>query len=241
MLRPPVARDRAIILGIWKNIMKQSKQWLSKAIVTVVATGLIGHGVRAQPGPANGGDATGGGNANGGGNGGGQNLTPEQRQQAMEQRRDESLHSNLTTAGFTDKTLQDAVVAYVDAYEKAKQPLRDQGAKVVAALRDKAATDAQLTTALADFRTAAATLLGQRKVAQADLDTKIGYTKTPRLEAYLTMIGVLGDEASLLGQIGGGGRGGAGRGGNGGFNGRGGNGAGNNGMPGGGGNGGGNG
>ena len=190
--------------------MKQRKQWLGAAVAAVIATGMIGNGAQAQPAPNNGGDA------NGGAPNGGQNMTPEQRAAAQQQRRDETLHGNLTTAGFTDKATQDAIVGYVDAYEGAKQKLRDtEEAKMVAGLRDKTTTDDQLTKLLTDFRTAAATLRDQRKAALVDLDGKIGYTKSPRLEAYLTMIGVVGDEASLLSEIGGG------RGGRNGFGGRG--------------------
>ncbi|MBV9467636.1 MAG: hypothetical protein JOZ57_00145 [Abitibacteriaceae bacterium] len=131
-----------------------------------------------------------------------QNLTVEQRQQLVQQMRlqarDDNLKRMLGNAGFTDPKLQDALVTFIKAEEQAVQPYRDKGRKLIEALRSKTLTDAQLAMLLNDFRAAAEDEKQRRTAAQQALDKQIAYTRNPRLEAYLRLLGLVGDEASLL-------------------------------------------
>jgi hypothetical protein len=73
------------------------------------------------------------------------------------------------------------------------------------ALRNGGMTDAQLATLMSDFRAEVAQERSRRTKALRELDTEIGYSKQPRLDALLTMSGIIGDEAYLAG-VGGRGR-----------------------------------
>lgn len=145
-----------------------------------------------------------------------QNMTPEQRaafqqqaQQRMEQRREEQTRNNLIEQGFTNKDSQNAILEFVKAQTKARAPIREQAQKLTEALRDQDVTDPEITTQLADLRTAIKTEKERTETAEKELDAKIGYTKNARLDALLTTQGILGDESFYSGGGGGfGGRGG---------------------------------
>jgi hypothetical protein len=137
-------------------------------------------------------------------------MTPEQRQQWMEQRqqqmrqaRAESVRRMLTDAGFTQAGLQDAVVNFVQEQDEATRPLQEQARKVNQALRNGGMTEAQLATLLSDFRSDVAQEKARRAKALKELDAEIGYSKQPRLDALLTMNGLIGDEAAFAGGMGG--------------------------------------
>ncbi|HEX8235759.1 MAG TPA: hypothetical protein VF600_07360 [Abditibacteriaceae bacterium] len=235
-------------------------KWAAGPLVLGLAMGLSNIGLHAQPGvappPAPPGAPPAGPGA--GGPGGDlpnfRDMNPEQRQQWMEQRRvqmqqarAEGIRRMLTDAGFTQTGLQDAVVDFARVQEEATQPLREQAQRVQQALRNGGMTDAQLATLLSDFRAEVAQERTRRAAALKALDQEIGYSKQPRLDALLTMGGLIGDEASIAGVMGGrggpggpgGGRGGFGGPGGGGFGGPGGGGGGRGGRRGGGGGGGG--
>jgi hypothetical protein len=201
----------------------------SKPSRCLVALGLVSLAVvgpvSAQPDTNNAGKADNPNNiqigrgGNGPGGGGFQNMTPEQRkqmQEQMEQRmaqmREQNVRTMLIRAGFTDTALQDAVVAFVQDQDKAANSLREQATKLRELLGNQAATDAQTATLLNDLHAAADTEKDRRTKAEAALDTKIGYTKKPKLEAILTIMGIVGDEAGLTstGSVLGGGMGGRG-------------------------------
>ena len=63
----------------------------------------------------------------------------------------------------------------------------------------------KIATVLADFRAAVAAEKTRREAALKQLDEDISYSKNPRLDALLTMGGLIGDEASYVGGMGGGG------------------------------------
>jgi hypothetical protein len=138
------------------------------------------------------------------------NMTPEEREQAMQRMRSQGTRNALQRAGVTDAATQDAILSYTEAQDKARQPLRDQSRKIADMLQDATATDAQVATELRSFRAAVAAEKLRSTRALADLSTKTGYRTKPRLEALLTMMGVLGDEAAYIGAMPGGMRGGPG-------------------------------
>ncbi|MDQ3814606.1 MAG: hypothetical protein M3347_11735 [Armatimonadota bacterium] len=114
-----------------------------------------------------------------------------------------NVRARLMAAGFTDKDTQDAVVAFVVERQKARQALREQGRKMEEALRADALTDAEMLTLLHDFRATVEEEKARHKTALAALDAKTGYSKKPRLQALLTLLGIIGDEASYLNDFGG--------------------------------------
>lgn len=149
-------------------------------------------------------------------------MTPEQRRQAMKKMREQGLRRTMTRSGFADAALQDAVVEFADAQAEATQSLQEKARLLTQAVRNQDSTDEQIAALLADFRTAAAAEKTRRATALAELEAATEFSKKPRLDALLTLSGIIGDETSLLGgagggrgQMGGGGRGGRGGRGNG--------------------------
>jgi thioredoxin-like negative regulator of GroEL len=214
-----------LALGKEKHIMKiQISRGLLLA-ATLATTGLA----LAQ-----------GGGGQGQGQGGGnrpnfRNMTPEQRQQyqaqmqvMMAQQREQQLRAALTTIS-ADAATQDAVVAFVKLQSEAATALTPKIAAMRAAFAGNA-TDTAVTAALADYRASVEEARKTRETQTAALDKQISFSTKPKLEALLTMLGIIGDEtsfvsnlsgdASLPGAGGRGGRGGmGGRGGQGGRNG----------------------
>jgi hypothetical protein len=149
----------------------------------------------------------------------------------MQTMREQGTRNALQRAGVTDAATQDAIVAHAAAQEKARQSLREQSRKLFDSLRDAPSTDAEIATALRTLRANVAAEKLRSTRALTDLNSKTNYTKQPRLEALLTMMGLVGDEAAYIGAMPGAMRGGAaggqggwgGQGGNGGWGGQGGN------------------
>ena len=141
------------------------------------------------------------------------NLTPEQRQQLMEEvgnfMRERTMRLMLTNAGVSDKTVQDTIVTFANEQNAATQAVRDQNRMLRDVLNDQTAPPAQIGGALKEFRDAADAETARRKTALEALDAKISYSKNPRLAAVLTTLGLVGDEMAIA-EGGGGGFGGRG-------------------------------
>jgi hypothetical protein len=144
-------------------------------------------------------------------NGGGGNLSPEQRQQRMAEMREQAVRRTLTQANITDGA---TMIAHSRAQLAASRALQEKVRALNAALRNANSTNEQITPLLTDLRAAVTAEKARRAAALTALDTAVGYSKNARLEAALTLGGIIGDEASVL-NAGGGGWGG-GRGGRGG-------------------------
>jgi len=201
--------------------MKRQKmtgyKWFGMPAVMGLATGLMGANLQAQPGADPKGDNPPIPQQGGGNRPNWRNMTPAQREQQAALQRERTLRRTLNQGGFTDKVLQDTILAFAKDQDKAGQLLRDQPRKINEALQNEATTDQQLAALLADFRADIAAEKDRREAALTVLDQKIGYTKKPRLDALLMTMGLTGDEMSLAGGVGGPGMGGpGGRGGGGG-------------------------
>lgn len=109
----------------------------------------------------------------------------------------------LTQSGFPDKALQDAVIDFVNEQDQAGMTVQDKTRAVAEALRNPAVTDTQMATLLVEWRAAAQAEKTRRAEALKGLDAEIGYSKKPRLDALLSIGGIIGDEASLGGGMGG--------------------------------------
>jgi hypothetical protein len=132
----------------------------------------------------------GGGRGGQGGQGmGGQNAASrEERQRQL-----------MTNAGITDQATQDAIVAFVAAQEVARRPLLEMARNLSLTLNNPNATAEQTTTGLAAFREASVADQTRYETALKELDTQIRYSTNPKVETFLTLIGVLGNEVAPLG------------------------------------------
>jgi hypothetical protein len=126
------------------------------------------------------------------------NMTPEQRQQFQQQRQDENVRRTLNNAGFTSTTVQDAVIAFANEQDKDRTASEDKVRQLAQAVRN-GATDAEIATLLAAVRADAQAAQTKREAALKDLDAKISYTKSPKLEAVLVLLGLTGENLSTGG------------------------------------------
>lgn len=150
------------------------------------------------------------------------NLTPEQRAAAQKQRREQNLRQMMTMAEITDKMTQDALLAFVEAEEKARGPVRDAARKVVTAVGAGAmgqpkVDDAAIATAMEAYRAAVKADEARRDAALDNLDNTINWRTMPRVDAFLTLLGYTSDPGimgggmgGMMGMMGGGGFGGFG-------------------------------
>jgi len=128
-----------------------------------------------------------------------QKMTPQQRRQAVLQIADQTLRGSMNWLGYGDKPTQDAVVACMVEQEDAAELVRTAHRKVAQALLNNALPETQVSTLMADLRSAVEEARTKQETAMAALDAKVGFSKKPRLEAFLTMVGLIGDETSYLG------------------------------------------
>lgn len=206
-----------------KNRLYQFLSARGPVIAVAAFSCLAANSASAQPDANNAGKADnpdnravgGGRGGNFGGGRGGFQMTPEQRQRMeteQAERREQMIRALLNRAGYTDAATVDPILAFVKEQDKAAAGIREQTNKLQQALRNEVTTEAQTATLLNDLHAAADTEKERRVTATKALDGKISFTKKPKLEAILTVLGIIGDEASLAstGTVLGGGMGGFG-------------------------------
>lgn len=142
-------------------------------------------------------------------------MTPEQRQRWTERRaqmeqmqRQQQLAAAspedrqkflMESAGVTDTSVQDAIMAFAIEQAKQRQSVTEAAKTLSDTLADtNAAPDAagaqleKLQSASKEFRT-------WKEGALKELDAKIGYSKDAKLKSFLVLIGIVGDEGSDAG------------------------------------------
>lgn len=194
-----------------KDMTNRSQMWLHPRTLGVAlgAMLLVPIVANAQPN-VGGGQGQNPPNQNPGGGGNRpdfRNMTPEQQQQYINQRRaemqDRMLRGAMTRGGFNNTAQQDAVVAYAKQQDASTQSLQDMGKKLVVAVSTPNVGDDEVARQLKEFQAAVAKEKERRAAARADLDKQVNYTKQPRLEMLLTMFGLVGDDSLSLGNMGG--------------------------------------
>ena len=128
------------------------------------------------------------------------------------------MRSTLVASGYSDATLQNAIIAFMQAQEKARQPLLDQARNLTVNLIKPETANDVFTAEVAASREAVAKDKARYEAELAELDKKINFSTQPRLETLLTVLGVVGSEVPAIGGLGtvfpdstGGNRGGMGR------------------------------
>jgi hypothetical protein len=153
--------------------------------------------------------AAGGGRGGRGGGRGGRGgapanipLTPEQK--------DAQRRALMISSGIYDKNVQDDIIAFINAEEKAREPLlvaaRAAAASLngtvarVAALSEKAEENEQKVNAsFTAYNEALAADKIRHEAALKSLDASIGYQSNPRLKAFLTLVGIIDNNALAIG------------------------------------------
>jgi len=119
------------------------------------------------------------------------------------QQREQKMRELMAEFGVAEPAIQDAVIAYMASEAMAQRPLRLQGRRLIIALKAQAAdanavTDDQMRVLVADFRVALDADLERTMEAEAALDNQIGYSKNPRLEAMLVLLGIIGNGPPMM-------------------------------------------
>ena len=196
--------------------------------LTLGALGLLTAISCAQPGPGMDPNAGNGQNNGGGGRGNRPNfanMTPAQRDAMRAQMRERQTRRALGSIGINDPATQDPIVKFANDQTVAQSAILPKIEALRADFRD-GVDEKTVAAALADYKAAVQTAQTARTAAIAGLDKQLSFSTKPKLEALLTMLGLIGDEngfvANLSGDArlpgaGGGGRGGFGGGGPGGF------------------------
>ena len=135
-------------------------------------------------------------------------MTPAQREAAMKKMRVDGLRRMMTVAEINDAPTQDALMAFLDSEDKAREPLTKAGYGVIqtvgaVAMGKPAATDEEISGALATYREAVKVNEERRNDALENLDAQINWRKSPRIDAFLTLMGYTDTPGIMSGGMGG--------------------------------------
>ena len=146
----------------------------------------------------------GGQNGQNGGRGGRGNRAERAASEAMKQM--------MEAAGITDFDVQDAIVAYVAEQNKARATLFQLAQTAATALQApvvapvnvadtniEATADTKVATTFSAYETAVAAENERQEKALKELDAKIKYSTTPRIKAFLTLVGILNNDVLAIG------------------------------------------
>lgn len=124
-------------------------------------------------------------------------MTPEQQKAAIQKMLEQSLRMQLTNIGMTDEQDQTAVLECIASQEKERDKVRAQAAKVFNLTRTNAvpANDAEVNGVLNAYLAAVDDAKVQREDATKALEERLNLSQKPKLKAYLTFIGIIGDAA----------------------------------------------
>lgn len=124
------------------------------------------------------------------------NSTPR----ALERLAVQTLPQAMKKLGVNDPDLQATLTKFILEEQKALKPLLDLAYKIHfdEILRMAPTTDENRRASLAELRSGVTKHQRRREKALGRLDAKIGYTKSPRLEATLLLLGILNDRSIML-------------------------------------------
>jgi hypothetical protein len=142
---------------------------------------------------------------------GGRNLTPEeraQRQAERKKRREDAWRQIMTMADITEKPSQDALLAFIEEETTARTSVTEALQKVVQlvgarAMQQPVADDAAIAEAMKAYREAVKADEKRRDEALDKLDDTINWRTTPRLDAFLTLMGYTSEPGLMSGGMGG--------------------------------------
>ena len=111
-----------------------------------------------------------------------------------------SIAEGLTKLGVNDEGTRATVLKFMSEQERQLTPLLAQAQRLHNLQTSGVVldTDQKRQDALDEFRAAIAKHKPMRARALMKLDAKIGYTRSPRLEAALFLLGITSDDSSLL-------------------------------------------
>lgn len=130
-----------------------------------------------------------------------QKMTPEQRREAVLKAVEQTLRGGLDWMNVRDKPTQDAIVTFALEQEKALEPVREKHRKVAQGLLNNAVTEQQIGALMEELLVAEAEAREKRDAAVMALDKQIGFSKKPRLSAFLSLTGLTGEQTGFIGGV----------------------------------------
>jgi len=109
--------------------------------------------------------------------------------------REHGLRLLLAEYGVTEKATQDVIAAYVNELDTNREPLRVLSANLLDTVTGSSTGDVLVPGLLTELKARVAEEKLRADKALAAFDASLGYSKQPRLEATLIVLGILGDEA----------------------------------------------
>ena len=128
-------------------------------------------------------------------------MTPAQQRVMVQGKVGGMLREAMTHIGTTDQEVQDAVVVTMIRQDEIYEPVRERHAQIAQTLIDNAASEEQVAALMTELRVASDKAREARDGSIADLENQIGFTSKPRLNALLTMVGLIGHEGIHMGGV----------------------------------------
>jgi len=110
----------------------------------------------------------------------------------------ERLRAQLVRIGVTDATQQDAILGFINSEIQARGALMAKGRDFSNSLRDDAVDDKQVATLLNDYDASLDDDAARHAKALAALKAQIDFPTHPKVEAFLTLLGLVGNGPSVL-------------------------------------------
>lgn len=120
-------------------------------------------------------------------------LNPPPRRQQVEER----LRSLMNNLGITTSETQDAIIDYLAEDEASHATMRVAEKRLMQGVRRDVPPE-RMRDLIADYKAAIEADKERRVTAQNKLDARVGYSFSPKLEAMLWLMGVLGEGTSKL-------------------------------------------
>ncbi len=130
-----------------------------------------------------------------------QNMTPEQRKQAMQTMAEQVVRGSIQQMGLNDAESQNLIINAMREQDAIYEPVRAQHLKVAQALMNKDTSDEQMTTLMQELRAASEKARVARDASIKTLDDRVAFSQQPRLETLLTMLGLVGNETEHVGGV----------------------------------------
>lgn len=128
-------------------------------------------------------------------------MTPEERRKVVRKTTEDTLRGSLTHLGYAEKPMQDDVVKTALAEEDALEPVRAAHRKLTLALLMNPTGEKETTALMMDLRDSITEAKTERTRLIKGLEERLEFSKKPRLEAFLSIVGITGDESAFMGGI----------------------------------------
>lgn len=127
-----------------------------------------------------------------------QNRRPADVTQRQKLAQEERVRNQLKRFGSVDDKQLDAVVVFVNGEMTARDTLVEKGTKLNQVLKNDALTTGQIAAALNDYQAALDDDKSRHDKAVMEMQKSVDLAKMPRVEAWLTLTGLVGNGPEVV-------------------------------------------